>query len=44
MSIDVPLMLGSVLVGGFVGWHVRAAYGRGMAAYRKVRGGWAGES
>lgn len=42
MKIDAATALGALLAGGFIGWHVRAAYGRGMAAYRKLRGGWNG--
>jgi hypothetical protein len=38
--IDMATALGALLIGGFIGWHVRAAYVRSMAAYRKVRGGW----
>lgn len=44
MSIDVATVLGGALIGAFVGWRARAYFGRGMAAYRKLRGGWtAGE-
>lgn len=40
MTFDMATALGALLAGGFIGWHVRAAYGRGMAAWRKLRGGW----
>lgn len=44
MNIDVATMLGGAAMGAVAGWYARAYFGRGMSAWRKLRGGWQGES